>query len=94
LVLSLDTRLLHWGRALIIGALGAFFVFYKDNIMKQTNLFGITMDLLITVVMESVEHVALEIFTTYLPYFLPILLVGVTDFLLVVSLPSLQIISL
>src|SRR5699024_3244935 len=64
--------------ALIIGFLGVLFGFYKDNMMKRANSFGITMSLLIIVVMESVEDVTPEMFTTYLPHVLLLLFAGIT----------------
>src|SRR5699024_7784704 len=64
--------------ALGIGLLGVLFGFYKDDMMKRANSFGITMALLIIVVMESVEDVTPKMFTTYLPHVLLLLAVGIT----------------
>lgn len=64
--------------ALVIGFLGVFFGFYKDDMMKRANSFGITMALLIIVVMESIEDVTPGMFTTYLPHVLLLLFAGIT----------------
>src|SRR5699024_5714271 len=64
--------------ALLIGFVGVLFGFYKDNMMKRANSFGITMALLIIVVMESVEDVTPGMFTTYFSHLLLLLLVGIT----------------
>src|SRR5699024_131796 len=68
--------------ALLIGFIGVLLGFYKDNMMERANSFGITMSLLIIVVMESVEDVTPEMFTTYLPHVLLLLFIGITGLFL------------
>lgn len=63
--------------ALALGILGSYFGFYVGNIAERANSFGLLMGLLIAFVMSSMDDITPDMFTTYLPHVLLIMVIGI-----------------